>query len=91
MILVDRSKVAFCLTLPILKSLAVKILLDIKDSKADFILEMLKGFPSYVKAKPVSVAKARLIVDLKEAASDVRLHKQGKLKLKTAQELLHEL
>ena len=29
--------------------------------------------------------------DLKEAAEQVRLHKQGKLKLKTAQELLNEL
>jgi hypothetical protein len=69
----------------------MKVLLDIKDSKANFILEMLKGFPSYVKTKPISPAKASLIEDLNEAALDVRLHKQGKIKLKTAQELLHEL
>lgn len=29
--------------------------------------------------------------DLNEAANEVRLHKQGKLKLKTAQDLLNEL
>ena len=29
--------------------------------------------------------------DLKSAVEDVRLHKQGKLKLKTAQDLLNEL
>jgi hypothetical protein len=29
--------------------------------------------------------------NLKEAAEQVRLHKQGKIKLKTAQELLNEL
>ena len=29
--------------------------------------------------------------DLKNAAQEVRFHKQGKLKLKTAQELLNEL
>lgn len=69
----------------------MKVLLDIKDSKADFILEILSAFPSYVKAKPISAAKASLFQDLNEAASDVRLHKQGKIKLKTAQELLHEL
>jgi hypothetical protein len=69
----------------------MKVLLDIKDNKVDFIMEMLKGFPSYVKAKPISAAKASLIQDLNDAASDVRLHKQGKIKLKTAQELLHEL
>lgn len=39
----------------------MKVLLDIKDSKADFILEILKGFPSYVKTEHVSATKARLI------------------------------
>ncbi len=29
--------------------------------------------------------------DLKEAANEVQLHKQGKIKLKTAQDLLNEL
>ena len=32
-----------------------------------------------------------LMEDLKDAAEQVRLHKQGKIKLKTAQELLSEL
>jgi hypothetical protein len=32
-----------------------------------------------------------LLEDLKDAAEQVRLHKKGKLKLKTAQELLDEL
>jgi hypothetical protein len=32
-----------------------------------------------------------LLEDLKDAAHEVRLHKQGKLKLKTAQDLLNEL
>jgi len=69
----------------------MKVLLDIKDNKADFIMELLNGFPSYVKTKPISDAKASLLNDLAEAATDVRLHKQGKIKLKTAQELLNEL
>jgi hypothetical protein len=73
------------------KSKFMKVLLDIKDSRVDFIMELLKGFSSYVKAKPISQAKSGLLEDLTEAASDVRLHKQGKLKLKSAQELLHEL
>lgn len=69
----------------------MKVLLDIKDSKADFILEMLKGFPSYVKAKKITESKADILSNLREAAEEVRLHKQGKIKLKTAQELLNEL
>ena len=32
-----------------------------------------------------------LLKDLKDAAREVRLHKRGELKLKTAQELLDEL
>ena len=35
--------------------------------------------------------KISLFEDLKEAANEVKLHKQGKIKLKTAQELLDEL
>jgi|GEM_PF-6838905 len=34
---------------------------------------------------------SKLQKDLQNAAKDVRLHKQGKLKLKTAQDLLDEL
>lgn len=36
-------------------------------------------------------SSAGLWEDLVEAAKEVRLHKQGKIKLKTAQELLNEL
>jgi hypothetical protein len=43
------------------------------------------------KAKPMSEAPLDLWDDLKEAAEQVRPHKQGKIKLKTAQDLLNEL
>ncbi len=43
------------------------------------------------KAKPIPVANVALWEDLKEAASEVRLHKKGNLQLKTAQDLLNEL
>lgn len=39
----------------------------------------------------MSMAAAELWDELKEAAEEVRLHKQGKVKLKTAQDLLDEL
>ena len=41
----------------------MKVILDIKDSKADFILEMLEGFSTYVKAKQISPAKAKVMED----------------------------
>ena len=68
----------------------MKVILDIQDNKASHLLEVLKGL-SYVTIKPISDEKALLMEDLKEAAEQVRLHKQGKIKLKTAQELLNEL
>jgi len=39
----------------------------------------------------MSVAAAEFWEELKEAAEEVRLHKKGKVKLKTAQQLLNEL
>ncbi len=35
--------------------------------------------------------KEQILQELKEAAEQVRLHKQGKIKLKTAQDLINEL
>lgn len=68
----------------------MKVLLDIKDNKADFVLELLKNF-SFVKAKPVNKKKEKFLKDLAEAIEEVKLHKQGKIKLKSAEELLNEL
>lgn len=39
----------------------------------------------------MSVATIKVWEDLNESANEVRLHKQGKIKLKTAQQLLNEL
>ena len=71
----------------------MKILVDIPDDKASFAMKVLKSL-SFVKiVKPMTEAEADVDLwdDLKEAAEEVRLHKQGKQKLKTAQELLNEL
>jgi hypothetical protein len=69
----------------------MKVLIDIPDDEAAFGIKVLKSLSFVKKAKPMSIAAIDLWDDLKEAAEEVRLHKQGKLKLKTAQELLNEL
>ncbi len=69
----------------------MKILLDIPDNEASFGMKVLKSLSFVKNAKPMSAASAKVWEDLKEAAKEVRLHKQGKIKLKTAQELLDEL
>lgn len=68
----------------------MRVLLDIKDNKADFVMELLRSF-SFVKAEPISPAKAKFFKELKASVEEVRLAKQGKIKLKTADELLNEL
>ncbi len=69
----------------------MKVLVDIRnESKVPFILEFLKSQP-YIKTKPLSDKKAKLVEDLKEAMNEVKLHRQGKIKWKTAEELLNEL
>jgi penicillin-binding protein-related factor A (putative recombinase) len=68
----------------------MRVLLDIKDSKAVYLMEVLKGL-SYVKTKTISNEKAILIEEVKEAVDNLNLAKEGKLKLKTARELYNEL
>ncbi|MCR9017285.1 hypothetical protein [Aquiflexum gelatinilyticum] len=69
----------------------MKVLIDIPDNEASFAMKVLKSLSFVKKAKPMSEATVDLWEDLNEAAYEVRLHKQGKLKLKTAQDLLNEL
>ncbi|OYU97489.1 MAG: hypothetical protein CFE21_04135 [Bacteroidetes bacterium B1(2017)] len=69
----------------------MKVLIDIPDNEATFGLKVLKSLSFVKKAKPMSVAKIKLWENLKEAAEEVKLHKKGSIKLKTAQDLLNEL
>lgn len=68
----------------------MKILIEISDIEAPFGIKVLRSLFFVKKVEPVSVAADRLWNDLKEASEEVRLHKQGKIKLKTAQEFLNE-
>lgn len=68
----------------------MKVLLDIKDSKATHLMEVLKGL-SYVKIKTISDEKALLIEEIKEAVDNLALVRQGKLKARPAKDLLNEL
>lgn len=68
----------------------MKVLLDIKDTKAMHLMEVLKGL-SYVKTKTISNEKAVLMEEIKEAVENLKLARQGKLKLKSARDLYNEL
>ena len=68
----------------------MKILLDIKDNKAHFFMELIKNF-SFVKAKPLTDNKALFLEELKEATEEVNLIKAGKKKARNADDFLNEL
>lgn len=68
----------------------MKVLLDIKDNKANHLLEVLKGL-SYVKVKTISEEKALLMEEIKEAVDNLALVREGKLKARPAKDLLNEL
>lgn len=69
----------------------MKVLIEVPDNQLNFALEVLRNLAFVKKAKPMSNENSRLWEDLKEASNEVQLHKQGKIKLKTAQNLLNEL
>ncbi len=68
----------------------MKILLDIKDDKAAFVMELLSNF-KFVKTKPLTPYKAEVLEGIKEAVDEMKLIKKGKLKGIPAKDLLDEL
>ena len=68
----------------------MKLLLDIQDSKAEFIMELLKNF-KFVKTEPLSPYKAEVIENLKQGVKEMNLIKEGKSKGIPAKDLLDEL
>lgn len=68
----------------------MKLLVDVKDSKASFFMELMRSF-NFVKAKPLTNEKALLLEEVKEAVVNVKLAKQGKLKAKPLNELGEEI
>lgn len=68
----------------------MRVLLDIKDSKASSLMEVLNGL-SYVKVKTISDEKALLMDEIKEAVEEMKLIRTGKKKSRNAEEFLNEL
>ncbi|MDR0796711.1 MAG: hypothetical protein LBE79_11805 [Tannerella sp.] len=68
----------------------MKAVLDIKDSKASFVMELLGNF-SFVKVQPITNEKALLLNEIREAVDTVNLVKKGKFQARPAKELLDEI
>jgi len=68
----------------------MKVLLDIKDSRAVSLMDVLKSL-SYVKVKLISDEKALLMSEIKEAVEEIKLIRAGKKKSRNAEDFLNEL
>jgi len=68
----------------------MKILLEIPDNRAVSLMDVLRSI-SYVKAKPLTESKARLLSEIKDAVDEINLIKAGKKTARNAEEFLNEL
>ena len=68
----------------------MKLLLEVKDEKAPFVLEVLKNF-KFVKIKALTPYRAEVLEGIKQAVEEMKLIKSGKLKARDAKELINDL
>ena len=72
----------------------MRILLDVKDSKAGALMEILTVLP-FVKIKKVKKKEKelnhQLIAEVKEAMHNLALVKAGKMEARDAREVINEL
>ena len=65
----------------------MKLILEVKDNKVDFLIELLKNFSFVKNAKLLSEEPN----DFQQAIEELNLAKQGRLKTRPLGELLNEL
>jgi len=68
----------------------MKFVLDVKESKAAALLALLNDLP-YVKIKPLTLYKAKIMEDIRESVDEMNLVLSGKMEARDAGELLNEL
>lgn len=68
----------------------MKILLNIDEGKASFVLELL-GLMKFVRVKKLTDEQAELLGDLRDAVIEINEIKKGKKSAKSADEILKKL
>ena len=69
----------------------MKLIIDIKDDKVPFFLEMLDNFKFVTKAEQISPYKAEVFSSLRQAVHEMNEVTTGKLEARDAEEFLNEL
>jgi hypothetical protein len=68
----------------------MKLVIEVKDSKAEFLMELLRSL-SFVKSAAISSEKEAVLESVRTAVEEMKLVKAGKLKGRPVQALLNEL
>jgi polyhydroxyalkanoate synthesis regulator phasin len=68
----------------------MKAIVDIRDSRAMFVMELLNSL-SFVKVQPITNEKALLLREIRDAVDTLNLVKKGKMQARPAKELLDEI
>lgn len=68
----------------------MRVVLDIKDNKVDFLIEILKKY-SWVRVKAVKRPKEELIKDIESGIEELKLIRSGKKEARDAREFLKEV
>jgi hypothetical protein len=72
----------------------MRLVLNIRDDKAGFFIELLRNFPFVTTEEMADSAErteAQVLDDLREALEEVKLAKEGKIELQSARAFLDEL
>ncbi|UML80563.1 hypothetical protein [Leptospira kirschneri] len=71
-----------------------QVILNVPDNKYPFLMELLQNL-KFVRVKKTieekEPTKKEILADLAESVKQVKLHKEGKIKLRSAYELIDEL
>jgi len=68
----------------------MKFVLDVKESKVAMLMALLNDLP-YVKTKPLTPYKAKVLEDVKDAVDGLNMVLSGKMVARDADDLLNEL
>ena len=68
----------------------MRVILDIRDSKVPFVMELLQNLP-FVKTELVNNEKKQLTKEIKQALKELKMVRSGKLKARPVEDLLNEI
>jgi hypothetical protein len=68
----------------------MKVLLDVKDDKAGFILNLLSHF-GFVKARTLTPGDAEILESIQSSVAEINRVKKGEGQTQPLQDFLHEL